>query len=127
MATISCPNFTPTSHILLVLIVSKRFTDIEDVGQRLIEDNIVSVSRQMIDKEACIPKPSSNSSGAGAGAVVDGAEGAEGNNGTTRNANGTNGHINGQTRKQNGSGGDSATANGRGVSGAGDMEVDEEL
>ena len=30
--------------------------DIEDVGQQLIEDNIVSVSRQMIDKEACLPK-----------------------------------------------------------------------
>ncbi|KAF2141837.1 uncharacterized protein K452DRAFT_358915 [Aplosporella prunicola CBS 121167] len=29
---------------------------IEDVGQQLIEDNIVSVSRQMIDKEACLPK-----------------------------------------------------------------------
>ena len=31
-------------------------TDIEDVGQQLIEDNIVSVSRQMIDKEASVPK-----------------------------------------------------------------------
>ncbi|KAK7609095.1 JAB1/Mov34/MPN/PAD-1 ubiquitin protease-domain-containing protein [Phyllosticta paracitricarpa] len=29
---------------------------IEDVGQQLIEDNIVAVSRQMIDKEACLPK-----------------------------------------------------------------------
>jgi len=29
---------------------------IEDVGQQLIEDNIVSVSRQMIDKEASVPK-----------------------------------------------------------------------
>lgn len=28
---------------------------IEDVGQQLIEDNIVSVSRQMIDKEASVP------------------------------------------------------------------------
>lgn len=28
---------------------------IEDVGQRLIEDNIVSVNRQMIDKEASVP------------------------------------------------------------------------
>jgi len=26
------------------------------VGQQLIEDNIVSVSRQMIDKEASVPK-----------------------------------------------------------------------
>lgn len=30
--------------------------DIEDVGQQLIEDNIVSLSRQMIDKEASVPK-----------------------------------------------------------------------
>lgn len=29
---------------------------LQDVGQQLIEDNIVSVSRQMIDKEACAPK-----------------------------------------------------------------------
>lgn len=29
---------------------------LEDVGQQLIEDNIVSVSRQMIDKEASAPK-----------------------------------------------------------------------
>lgn len=29
---------------------------LEDVGQQLIEDNIVSVSRQMIDKEASVPK-----------------------------------------------------------------------
>ncbi|KAI8962530.1 Mov34-domain-containing protein [Daldinia sp. FL1419] len=29
---------------------------LEDVGQKLIEDNIVSVSRQMIDKEATMPK-----------------------------------------------------------------------
>lgn len=29
-------------------------TDLEDVGQQLIEDNIVSVSRQMIDKEASV-------------------------------------------------------------------------
>ena len=28
---------------------------LEDVGQQLIEDNIVSVSRQMIDKEASVP------------------------------------------------------------------------
>ncbi|KAF2748531.1 Mov34-domain-containing protein [Sporormia fimetaria CBS 119925] len=29
---------------------------LEDVGQQLIEDNIVSVSREMIDKEASVPK-----------------------------------------------------------------------
>ena len=32
------------------------FADLEDVGQQLIEDNIVSVSRQMIDKEASVAK-----------------------------------------------------------------------
>ena len=31
-------------------------TDLEDVGQQLIEDNIVSVSRQMIDKEASVAR-----------------------------------------------------------------------
>lgn len=30
-------------------------TDIEDIGQQLLEDNIVAVSRQMIDKEASVP------------------------------------------------------------------------
>ena len=30
--------------------------DLESVGQELIEDNIVSVSRQMIDKEASVAK-----------------------------------------------------------------------
>ena len=37
-------------RMLIVLI------DLEDVGQQLIEDNIVSVSRQMIDKEASVAK-----------------------------------------------------------------------
>jgi 26S proteasome regulatory subunit N11 len=32
--------------------------DIQDIGQQLIEDNIVAVSRQMIDKEASIPRGS---------------------------------------------------------------------
>ena len=31
-------------------------SDLESVGQELIEDNIVSVSRQMIDKEASVAK-----------------------------------------------------------------------
>lgn len=31
------------------------------MGQRLIEDNIVSVSRQMIDKEASVPKANGKS------------------------------------------------------------------
>ncbi|KAG7152182.1 26S proteasome regulatory subunit rpn11 like protein [Verticillium longisporum] len=31
---------------------------LEDVGQQIIEDNIVSVNRQMIDKEATLPRPS---------------------------------------------------------------------
>lgn len=36
---------------------------LEDVGQQLIEDNIVSVSRQMIDKEATVPKANGASHG----------------------------------------------------------------
>ncbi|KAI0393720.1 Mov34-domain-containing protein [Xylariaceae sp. FL0594] len=36
---------------------------LEDVGQQLIEDNIVSVSRQMIDKEATMPKKDSSANG----------------------------------------------------------------
>jgi 26S proteasome regulatory subunit N11 len=39
------------------------FTDISDVGQQLIEDNIVSVSRQMIDKEASVPKSNPRQNG----------------------------------------------------------------
>lgn len=38
---------------MAILILS---ADLEDVGQQLIEDNIVSVSRQMIDKEASVAK-----------------------------------------------------------------------
>ncbi|KAI9712966.1 MAG: multicatalytic endopeptidase [Candelaria pacifica] len=37
--------------------------DLEDVGQQLIEDNIVSVSRQMIDKEASVAKTNGNANG----------------------------------------------------------------
>lgn len=36
---------------------------LEDVGQELIEDNIVSVSRQMIDKEATMPKKDGETGG----------------------------------------------------------------
>lgn len=36
---------------------------LEDVGQKLIEDNIVSVSRQMIDKEASVPAKESPTNG----------------------------------------------------------------
>ena len=39
-----------------LLVVSLFTVAAEDVGQELIEDNIVSVSRQMIDKEATMPK-----------------------------------------------------------------------
>ena len=39
------------------------WTDLEDVGQQLIEDNIVSVSRQMIDKEASVAKASAEANG----------------------------------------------------------------
>jgi hypothetical protein len=36
--------------------------DISDIGQQLIEDNIVAVSRQMIDKEASVPSKKSRES-----------------------------------------------------------------
>ena len=32
------------------------YTDIEDVSRELIEDNIVAVSQQMIDKEASVAR-----------------------------------------------------------------------
>jgi hypothetical protein len=38
--------------------------DLEDVGQQLIEDNIVSVSRQMIDKEASVAQSSADAKAA---------------------------------------------------------------
>ena len=38
---------------------------LEDVGQQLIEDNIVAVSRQMIDKEATLPKKETSAGGGG--------------------------------------------------------------
>ncbi len=36
--------------------------DIEDIGQQLLEDNIVSVSRQMIDKDASVPSAKAKNS-----------------------------------------------------------------
>ena len=56
-------------------------TDLEDVGQQLIEDNIVSVSRQMIDKEASVARASAATNGGGGG-------GAEATNGHGHAANG---------------------------------------
>jgi len=44
---------------------------LEDVGQQLIEDNIVSVSRQMIDKEASAPKEKSAANGHANGDAMD--------------------------------------------------------
>ncbi|KAK2625469.1 hypothetical protein QTJ16_004781 [Diplocarpon rosae] len=44
---------------------------LEDVGQQLIEDNIVSVSRQMIDKEASAPKEKSEANGHAKGDAMD--------------------------------------------------------
>jgi 26S proteasome regulatory subunit N11 len=38
------------------VLTGTNYVDLEDVGQRLIEDNIVSVSRQMMDKEASMAK-----------------------------------------------------------------------
>jgi 26S proteasome regulatory subunit N11 len=43
--------------------------DIEDVGQQLIEDNIVAVSRQMIDKEASVAKPNGETNGHQSGSM----------------------------------------------------------
>lgn len=43
--------------------------DLEDVGQQLIEDNIVSVSRQMIDKEASVAKAHEETNGHQDGAM----------------------------------------------------------
>lgn len=52
---------------------------IESVGQELIEDNIVSVSRQMIDKEASVPAAPTDSLGSGLnGKGVNGAATANG-------------------------------------------------
>jgi len=42
---------------------------IESVGQELIEDNIISVSRQMIDKEASVPTPAADGLGSAARAA----------------------------------------------------------
>jgi 26S proteasome regulatory subunit N11 len=50
-------------HSMKRLPVTNSKADIEDVGQQLIEDNIVSVSRQMIDKEASVPKSNSRQNG----------------------------------------------------------------
>lgn len=44
---------------------------LEDVGRELIEDNIVSVSRQMIDKEATLPKKDSAANGAASTTQMD--------------------------------------------------------
>lgn len=44
---------------------------LEDVGQQLIEDNIVSVSRQMIDKEASAPKEKFGANGHANGDAMD--------------------------------------------------------
>ncbi|KAI0105950.1 Mov34-domain-containing protein [Daldinia grandis] len=44
---------------------------LEDVGQKLIEDNIVSVSRQMIDKEATMPKKDTAANGQSNGDHMD--------------------------------------------------------
>jgi 26S proteasome regulatory subunit N11 len=45
---------------------------IETVGQELIEDNIVSVSRQMIDKEASVPSSASEGLGSARHAAANG-------------------------------------------------------
>lgn len=45
-------------------MVTDLCTDIETVGMELIEDNIVSVARQMIDKEASVPSAQAEANGA---------------------------------------------------------------
>lgn len=52
-----------TQHMSILPLSLTTAQDIEDVGQRLIEDNIVSVSRQMIDKEASVPKAKDKANG----------------------------------------------------------------
>jgi len=48
-------------YACICLFADKRFfLDIEDVSQQLIEDNIVAVSRQMIDKEASVARQSND-------------------------------------------------------------------
>jgi 26S proteasome regulatory subunit N11 len=44
---------------------------LEDVGQQIIEDNIVSVSRQMIDKEATVMTKNEQSNGQSKGEQMD--------------------------------------------------------
>lgn len=51
--------------------------DLEDVGQQLIEDNIVSVSRQMIDKEASMAKTNGETNGAKGTKGAKGIKGAQ--------------------------------------------------
>jgi hypothetical protein len=55
--TLICTLYPDLYLIVLTLL------DISDVGQQLIEDNIVSVSRQMIDKEASVPKSNARQNG----------------------------------------------------------------
>lgn len=45
---------SPTLQVLSLMLTI--VTDIEDVGQQLIEDNIVAVSRQMINKESSVAR-----------------------------------------------------------------------
>lgn len=53
-----CTFFGHRRNLLIRVIA-----DLESVGQELIEDNIVSVSRQMIDKEASVAKTKPESNG----------------------------------------------------------------
>jgi 26S proteasome regulatory subunit N11 len=47
------------------------YPDIEDMSQQLIEDNIVAVSRQMIDKEASVARENGKGPQNGTGMDVD--------------------------------------------------------
>lgn len=55
----------PTPNLCLLSL------DIEDVGQQVIEDNIVAVSRQMIDKEASLAKDTKDSAQQGEAMEMD--------------------------------------------------------
>ena len=54
------PKKRTATHLFRSIFLSRLTVnpDLEDVAQQLIEDNIVSVSRQMIDKEASVAKTS---------------------------------------------------------------------
>jgi 26S proteasome regulatory subunit N11 len=61
----------PSSEWLTLLTNYIMYPDIEDMSQQLIEDNIVAVSRQMIDKEASVARENGKGPQNGTGMDVD--------------------------------------------------------